>query len=108
MFAAKIAIFAFSFAVAAQAAPAPATPAKPAAAKENVKKVEAFKPFTGKVLANKVRIRVKPDLDSHIFRQSREKRSFPHRRRRRRFLRRAASERHESLRFPQLHLRQRR
>lgn len=28
-----------------------------------------FKPFTGKVLANKVRIRVKPDLDSHIFRQ---------------------------------------
>lgn len=68
MSAAKVAIFAISFAVAAQAAPAPA-PSKPAAAKEIVKKAEAFKPFTGKVLANKVRIRVKPDLDSHIFRQ---------------------------------------
>ena len=33
------------------------------------KKTEVFKPFTGKVLANKVRIRTEPDLDSHIFRQ---------------------------------------
>ena len=31
--------------------------------------VKAFKPFTGKVTANKVRIRVKADLDSHIVRQ---------------------------------------
>ena len=30
---------------------------------------KAFKPFTGKVTANKVRIRVKPDMDSHILRQ---------------------------------------
>jgi hypothetical protein len=30
---------------------------------------KTFKPFTGKVSANKVRIRVKPDLDSHIIRQ---------------------------------------
>ena len=31
--------------------------------------VKAFKPFTGKITANKVRMRVKPDLDSHIIRQ---------------------------------------
>jgi hypothetical protein len=40
-----------------------ASPAKPA------KKAEPFKAFTGKVLANKVRVRVKPDTESHIFRQ---------------------------------------
>lgn len=34
-----------------------------------VKKAESFKPFTGKIAANKVRIRVKPDLDSPILRQ---------------------------------------
>ena len=28
-----------------------------------------FKPFTGRVLANKVRLRAKPDLDGHIIRQ---------------------------------------
>lgn len=33
------------------------------------KQQETFKPFTGKVTANKVRIRVKPDLESHILRQ---------------------------------------
>ena len=33
------------------------------------KKSEAFKAFTGKVLANKVRIRSKPDVDSRIIRQ---------------------------------------
>ena len=33
------------------------------------KKTENFKPFTGKVIASKVRVRIKPDLDSHIFRQ---------------------------------------
>lgn len=33
------------------------------------KKVDSFKPFTGKVTANKVRIRVQADLDSYIFRQ---------------------------------------
>lgn len=64
---AKITLVALSFAVALQAAPTPA--AKPAPAREIVKKAENFKPFTGKVLANKVRVRVKPDLDSHIFRQ---------------------------------------
>lgn len=31
--------------------------------------VKAFKPFTGRVSANKVRMRVKADLDSHIIRQ---------------------------------------
>lgn len=33
------------------------------------KKCEAFSPFTGKVLANKVRIRSKPDVESRIVRQ---------------------------------------
>lgn len=55
-------ILAFSFVV--HAAPAVA-PAKPSVQSEK----KAFKPFTGKVVANKVRIRVKPDLDSHIIRQ---------------------------------------
>lgn len=36
---------------------------------QSVSKQETFKPFTGKVCANKVRIRVKPDLESHILRQ---------------------------------------
>lgn len=31
--------------------------------------VKAFKPFTGRVTANKVRMRVKADIDSHIIRQ---------------------------------------
>lgn len=34
-----------------------------------VKKSDAFKPFTGKIAANKVRLRVKADLESHILRQ---------------------------------------
>ncbi len=34
-----------------------------------IKKSEVFKPFTGKIAANKVRLRVKPDLESHILRQ---------------------------------------
>lgn len=38
-------------------------------AKAPVKKAESFKPFTGKVQANKVRVRSKPDLESHIIRQ---------------------------------------
>jgi len=33
------------------------------------KKTELFKPFTGKIIANKVRIRAKPDLDAHVVRQ---------------------------------------
>lgn len=41
----------------------------PVATQPAPKKQEAFKPFTGKVTANKVRIRVKPDLESHILRQ---------------------------------------
>ena len=45
-----------------------AAPAKiPGAQAE--KNTPAFKPFTGKVLANKVRIRSKADLESHIVRQ---------------------------------------
>ncbi len=54
-----------------------AEPAKqPAAAKtppapqaQQAAKKEVFKPFTGKVIANKVRIRAKPDLDAHVVRQ---------------------------------------
>lgn len=44
-----------------------AAPQPPAAPKPQVAK--AFKPFTGKVTANKVRMRVKADLDSPIVRQ---------------------------------------
>lgn len=33
------------------------------------KKQDVFRPFTGKVTANKVRIRLKPDLESHVLRQ---------------------------------------
>jgi hypothetical protein len=51
------------FASALAAAPQKEQPAPP------VKKNETFKPFTGKVAANKVRLRVKPDLESHILRQ---------------------------------------
>lgn len=36
---------------------------------QTAKKADLFKTFTGKVLANKVRIRSKADLDSHIIRQ---------------------------------------
>lgn len=35
----------------------------------NTKKADTFKPFTGKIIANKVRLRVKPDLESHVLRQ---------------------------------------
>lgn len=49
------------------AAPAPASAKTSPAAP--IKKQETFKTFTGKVLANKVRMRVKPDLESHIIRQ---------------------------------------
>jgi len=58
------------FALSLTAAALQAAPQQPASVKAApAKKVESFKPFTGKVLANKVRIRVQPDLDSHIFRQ---------------------------------------
>lgn len=48
-----------------------AAPSAPKAAppQQQVKKTEVFKPFTGKVLANKVRIRAKADVDGHIIRQ---------------------------------------
>lgn len=48
------------------AAPAPNTKTTPAAP---AKKADSFKPFTGKVQANKVRLRAKADLESHIIRQ---------------------------------------
>lgn len=44
-----------------------ATPKAPVA---QTKKSEAFKAFTGKIVANKVRVRVKPDLEGHIVRQA--------------------------------------
>src|SRR3989338_2296594 len=40
-----------------------------APAKSSQTPTKAFKPFTGKISANKVRIRIKPDLESHILRQ---------------------------------------
>ncbi len=36
---------------------------------QSAKKADTFKSFTGKVLANKVRVRSKADLDSHVIRQ---------------------------------------
>jgi uncharacterized protein YgiM (DUF1202 family) len=46
-----------------------ATPVTPKQQQGTAKKVEAFKPFTGKLVANKVRIRAKADLESPIIRQ---------------------------------------
>lgn len=43
--------------------------AAPAAQTAQAKKEDKFKPYTGKLLANKVRIRTKADLDSPIVRQ---------------------------------------
>jgi hypothetical protein len=65
-----------SFASIAMAAPAP-LPQKNAASSgtsvqqplQPAKKAEAFKPFTGKVVGSKVRLRAKADLESHIVRQ---------------------------------------
>lgn len=48
------------------AAPQP-VPAKTPPAQQ--KKAEVFKPFTGKVIGSKVRVRAKPDVESHIIRQ---------------------------------------
>jgi hypothetical protein len=63
-----------SFCLAAVANAAPQTPSPHAApekptAQQPAKKNETFKPFTGKVIANKVRVRAKPDLDAHVVRQ---------------------------------------
>jgi uncharacterized protein YgiM (DUF1202 family) len=59
------------FALSLTAAALQAAPQQPVNVKTQIagKKAESFKPFTGKVLANKVRVRTQPDLDSHIFRQ---------------------------------------
>ena len=54
------------FAVTSHAA---APTSKAPATQQSAKKTETFKPFTGKILANKVRIRAKADLESHIVRQ---------------------------------------
>jgi hypothetical protein len=69
-------VFALSALSLYAAPPSAAKPANPAgqsaAAKltpQTAKKTEAFQPFTGKVVANKVRLRVQADLDSYIFRQ---------------------------------------
>lgn len=56
---------ALCLAAATQAAPQTNSPAK----SSTPQPAKAFKSFTGKVAANKVRIRIKPDLDSHILRQ---------------------------------------
>ncbi len=63
----SIAFFCFASALAAAPAASKSTPAQPSA--PLAKKAEAFKPFTGKVAASKVRLRAKPDLDSHIIKQ---------------------------------------
>ncbi len=46
-----------------------AAPAAPKTSPASTKKAEAFKPFTGKLAANKVRVRAKADLESPIVRQ---------------------------------------
>jgi hypothetical protein len=53
----------------AHAAPANGSSAKPNAT-QNSKKAEQFKSFTGRVAANKVRVRARPDLEGHIVRQA--------------------------------------
>jgi len=61
----RLCFFAFSLATSLQATATTNAPTQ----QPTIKKEEAFKPFTGKLTANKVRLRVKPDLDSHILRQ---------------------------------------
>jgi uncharacterized protein YgiM (DUF1202 family) len=66
----KVPFLTLSLSTALYAAPeASATAAKAPPAQQVAKKAEQFKPFTGKVAANKVRLRIKPDVDSHIVRQ---------------------------------------
>ncbi len=73
-----VAVFAFTALHAAPetaSAPSPAAPAsstlpvKAAPVQAPAKKADPFKSFTAKVAANKVRLRLKPDVDSHIVRQ---------------------------------------
>ncbi len=59
---------AFTLASALQGTP-PAHPKTESSKSAAPKKAEHFKPFTGKVLGSKVRLRVKPDFDGHILRQ---------------------------------------
>ena len=67
-----LALSALSCATLAIAQPsAPTKKAPPMAESAPIaKKTDSFKPFTGKVLANKVRIRAKADLESRIVRQA--------------------------------------
>lgn len=58
-----LAICTLSTITSANAAPTKAPPT------QQNKKQETFKTFTGKILANKVRMRIKPDLESSIIRQ---------------------------------------
>ena len=53
----------FSICTLGIAATPPAAPNKPSL------QVKSFKPFTGRISANKVRVRLKADLDSHIVKQ---------------------------------------
>ncbi len=54
----------------AEPAKQPAPPKNPVSQAQHApSKKEAFKPFTGKLIANKVRIRAKADLDAHVVRQ---------------------------------------
>ena len=66
MFFSYFAIFTFAAALFGAPPPKNATASQHTAA---AKKNEAFKPFTGKVTANKVRMRVKPDLEGHVLKQ---------------------------------------
>jgi uncharacterized protein YgiM (DUF1202 family) len=60
--------FVLSLIAVGYAAPQTAAPAKNNAS-QPAPAAKSFKPFTGKVSANKVRIRAKADLESHIIRQ---------------------------------------
>lgn len=61
----RLCLFAFFIAAALQAS----TTKNSVSQQPALKKSEVFKPFTGKVAGNKVRIRVNPDLDSPVLRQ---------------------------------------
>ena len=62
-------MFWFSFVICFLTSILNASPQKPTPTQQVVTPAKTFKPFTGKAVANKVRLRVKPDLESHILRQ---------------------------------------
>jgi hypothetical protein len=62
-------VFGLGFASVVFSAPLAQTPPSKTPLQQIAKKTESFKPFTGKLMAAKVRVRAKADLDSPIVRQ---------------------------------------